>query len=66
MNLCVTKYQEELEVSEPGIHLNIKMLSYQYSISHCGDKTVWRLSYRHNMTSSTDIRQPVYIDTVLW
>ena len=33
---------------EPGPQLNIKMLSYQYRKSHCGDKTVVRSSYLHN------------------
>ena len=27
---------------------NIKMTSYQYRKSHCGDKTILRLSYLHN------------------
>ena len=32
----------------PGPWFNIKMLSYQYRKSHCGDKTVVRSSYLHN------------------
>ena len=32
---------------------NIKMSSYQYRISHCGDKTVVRSSYLHNGISYT-------------
>ena len=32
----------------PGPQFNIKMLSYQYRKSHCGDKTVVRSSYLHN------------------
>ena len=32
---------------------NIKMPSYQYSKSHCRDKTVIRLSYIHNEVSNT-------------
>ena len=31
-----------------GPWFNIKMLSYQYRKSHCGDKTVVRSSYLHN------------------
>ena len=27
---------------------NVKMSSYQYRKSHCGDKTIWRPSYLHN------------------
>ena len=32
----------------PEARFNIKMLSYQYRKSHCGDKTVVRSSYLHN------------------
>ena len=32
----------------PGPWFNIKMSSYQYRKSHCGDKTVIRSSYLHN------------------
>ena len=32
----------------PGPWFNIKMSSYQYRKSHCGDKTVVRSSYLHN------------------
>ena len=31
-----------------GPWLNIKMSSYQYKKSHCGDQTILRLSYLHN------------------
>ena len=37
----------------PGPRFNIKMLSYQYRKSHCGDKTVVRSSYLHNGISYT-------------
>ena len=37
----------------PGPWLNIKMSSYQYRKSHCGDKTVIRSSYLHNGISYT-------------
>ena len=33
---------------ETGPRFNIKMTSYQYRKSHCGDKTVVRSSYLHN------------------
>ena len=35
----------------PGLWFNIKMSSYQYRKSHCGDKTVVRSSYLHNVIS---------------
>ena len=38
---------------KPGPWFNIKMSSYQYRISHCGDKTVVRSSYLHNGISYT-------------
>ena len=38
---------------EPGPRFNIKMSSYQYRKSHCGDKTVIRSSYLHNGISYT-------------
>ena len=34
--------------------INIKMSSYQYRKSHCGDKTILRPSYLHNGISYTD------------
>ena len=37
-----------------GPWFSIKMLSYQYRKSHCGDKTVVRSSYLHNGISYTD------------
>ena len=37
----------------PGPWFNIKMFSYQYRKSHCGDKTVVRSSYLHNGISYT-------------
>ena len=40
-------------VAMPGPWFNIKMLSYQYRKSHCGDKTVVRSSYLHNGISHT-------------
>ena len=36
-----------------GGQFNIKMLSYQYRKSHCGDKMISRLSYLHNRISYT-------------
>ena len=37
---------EKLQPS--GGRINIKMSSYQYKKSHCGDKTILRPSYLHN------------------
>ena len=37
-----------MEVCCSGSRFNIKMLSYQYGKSYCGDKTVVRSSYLHN------------------
>ena len=39
--------------SRPGPWFNIKMSSYQYRKSHCGDKTVVRSSYLRNWISYT-------------
>ena len=38
----------------PGGWFNIKITSYQYRKSHCGDKTILRPSYLHNGISYTD------------
>ena len=37
----------------PGPWFNIKMSSYRYRKSHCGDKTILRPSYLHNGISYT-------------
>ena len=37
----------------PGAWINIKIPSYQYRKSHCGDKTILRPSYLHNGISNT-------------
>ena len=43
-----------------GPRYNIKMLSYQYRKSHCGDKTVVRSSYLHNGISYTGKSRSLY------
>ena len=43
----------------PGGWFNIKMLSYQYRKSHCGDKTVWP-SYFRNGISYTGKKTSLY------
>ena len=45
---------------EPGPRFNIKMSSYQYRKSHCGDKTVVRSSYLHNGISYTGKMSSLY------
>ena len=62
-----------LTKTEPGPRFNIKMTSYQYRKSHCGDKTIWRPSYLHNgisytgkMTSLYWIRALICTTLALW
>ena len=43
-----------------GPRFNIKMSSYQYRKSHCGDKTVVRSSYLHNGISYTGKMTSLY------
>ena len=42
-----------VSLKSTGPRFNIKMSSYQYRKSHCGDKTVVRSSYLHNGISYT-------------
>ena len=44
----------------PGPWFNIKMTSYQYSKSHCWDKTILRPSCLHNGISYTSKMSPLY------
>ena len=44
----------------PGPRFNIKMYSYQYRKSHCGDKTVVKSSYLHNGISYTGKMSSLY------
>ena len=46
----------------PGPLFNIKMSSYQYRKSHCGDKTVVRSSYLHKGISYTGKMASLYWD----
>ena len=50
----------EFSGSTPGPRFNIKMSSYQYRKSHCGDKTVVRSSYLHNGISYTGKTTSLY------
>ena len=45
---------------ESGGWFNIKMSSYQYRKSHCGDKTVVKSSYLHNGISYTGKMTSLY------
>ena len=49
-----------LTTQKPGGRINIKMSSYQYRKSHCGDKTILRPSYLHNGISYTDKMTSLY------
>ena len=44
----------------PGPRFNIKMISYQYRKSHCGDKMILRPSYLHNGISYTGKTTSLY------
>ena len=44
----------------PGPWFNIKMSSYRYRKSHCGDKTILRPSYLHNGISYTGKTTSLY------
>ena len=46
--------------NHPGPWFNIKMTSYQYRKSHCGDKTILRPSYLHNGISYTGKMTSLY------
>ena len=48
------------KVDTPGPQFNIKMSSYQYRKSHCGDKTVVRSSYLNNGISYTGKMSSLY------
>ena len=52
--------QECFKTRESGPWFNIKMSSYQYRKSHCGDKTVVRSSYLHNVISYTGKMSSLY------
>ena len=58
LSLVVVLSQNAILV--PGPRFNIKMPSCQYRQSHCGDKTVVRLSYLHNGISYTSKMTPFY------
>ena len=53
-------YMDVITYPYPGGWFNIKMSSYQYRKSHCGDKTVVRSSYLHNGISYTGKMSSLY------
>ena len=54
-----------LDCQPPGPWFNIKMSSYRYRKSHCGDKTVVRSSYLHNEISYSGKMASLYWITPL-
>ena len=50
----------ERSYKTPGPRFKIKMTSYQYRKSHCGDKTILRPSYFHNGISYTGKMTSLY------
>ena len=53
-------YHNEIWRLHPGPWFNIKMLSYQYRKSHCGDNTILWPSYLHNGISYTGKKTSLY------
>ena len=53
------EFQSKLDL-HPGHWFNIKMTSYQYRKSHCGDKTILRPSYLRNGISNTGKMTSLY------
>ena len=50
----------DMDSENTGPRFNIKMTSYQYSKSHCGDKTILRPSYLNNGISYTGKMTSLY------
>ena len=59
--LCVMAYTFRAPWITSGPRFNIKMTSYHYSKSHCGDKMILRPSYLHNGISFTDKMTSLYL-----
>ena len=59
LDTCIS-FQGDAEQGQSGDLINIKMSSYQYRKSHCGDKTILRPSYLHNGISYTDKMTSLY------
>ena len=62
MAWCQTYTKASVTITTaPGGWFNIKMTSYQYRKSHCGDKKILRPSYLHNGISLYWIRAQVSV-----
>ena len=59
LELMATQHYFVIKVV-PGGWFNIKMISYQYRKSHCGDKTILRPSYLHYGISYTGKMTSIY------
>ena len=59
ITVMVCRYLQNQAITT-GPRFNIKMSSYQYRKSHCGDKTVVRSSYLHNGISYTGKTTSLY------
>ena len=67
MKILELRLDSELKNATPHVwykmsvpRFNIKMSSYQYRKSHCGDKTILQLSYLHNGISYTGKMTSLY------
>ena len=60
MNDIFNNYVCSASHMRPGPWFNIKMPSYRYRKSHCGDKTILRPSYLHNGISYTGKTTSLY------
>ena len=60
MTELILQIQHIRSNTHTGPRFNIKMSSYQYRKSHCGDKTVVRSSYLHNGISYTGKMSSLY------
>ena len=55
-----TRASVDPDLCRQGVWINIKMSSYQYRKSHCGDETILRPSYLHNGISYTGKTTSLY------
>ena len=62
LNTCIALWSwiDAHTMWNPGGWFNIKMTSYQYRKSHCGDTTILRPFYLHNGISYTGKMSSVY------
>ena len=60
MSTILSQHMTSITISLSAGRFKIKMPSYQYRKSHCGDKTVIRSSYLHNGISYTGKKASLY------